>query len=106
MKHVFSNVDAIPILAVCALLVFMFTGCVNKGTDGVVRDESARQMIKNETTQRFVSDDRNDKFSIITDSRTGVEYLKVENGIGDKHTMGISVLVDKDGKPILSEETF
>lgn len=35
-------------------------------------------------------------FSVITDKKTGVQYLAVSNS-------GISVIVDKDGKPLLSE---
>ncbi len=35
-------------------------------------------------------------FSVITDKKTGVQYLAVNNS-------GISVIVDKDGKPLLSE---
>ena len=35
-------------------------------------------------------------FSVITDKKTGVQYLAVANS-------GISVIVDKDGKPLLSE---
>ena len=33
--------------------------------------------------------------SIITDNKTGVQYLAVNNS-------GISVIVDKDGKPLLT----
>ena len=36
-------------------------------------------------------------FSVITDKKTGVQYLAVNNS-------GVSVIVDKDGKPLLSEQ--
>ena len=37
--------------------------------------------------------------SIIKDTKTGVSYLLVNSGYG----AGMSVLVDKDGKPLIEE---
>ena len=37
---------------------------------------------------------------IIRDNETGVEYLVQQEGYG----LGVTVLVDQDGKPLISEE--
>ncbi|APX72020.1 DUF6440 family protein [Companilactobacillus allii] len=39
--------------------------------------------------------------SIITDKTTGVQYISDITGMGS----GMTVLVDKDGKPLLNKET-
>ena len=52
--------------------------------------------------RRFVVSGREGKLEgvkIITDSRTGVQYLFAFEG----YAGGLTVLVDKDGKPIVDE---
>lgn len=41
---------------------------------------------------------------IVVDSETGVQYLVVTNSFGTPRYVGITVLLDADGKPMLAEE--
>ena len=82
-------------IAACLLLC----GC--GGTNGVVRDEDAP---KPNVNQRFICDHNDCKFETVVDSQTGVTYLVWKNGVGQSSRGGITVLLDRDGKPIISEE--
>ena len=80
-------------LAACLLLC----GC---GGNGVKREENAP---KPNTQGRFLCDSRYYKFDTVVDSQTGVTYLLWRvDGNGD--VGGITVMLDRDGKPIISEE--
>ena len=81
-------------LAACLLLC----GC---GGNGVVRDEDAP---KPNVSQRFICDCNDSEFETVVDSQTGVTYLVWKNGAGQSSKGGITVLLDRDGKPIISEE--
>ena len=50
--------------------------------------------------QRFQMSKKLGAGQIITDSETGVQYLWIEMGTAG----GLTVFVDKDGKPIVSTE--
>lgn len=52
--------------------------------------------------QRFVVSEKKGSLSgtkVITDTKTGVQYLFVYDG----YAGGLTLLVDRDGKPLLSE---
>ena len=54
--------------------------------------------------KRFIVDDeKNDKMlmntRVIVDEQTGVQYLFVESG----YSGGLTLLVDRDGKPLLAK---
>lgn len=54
---------------------------------------------------RFVYGDRQGKMKvtqIITDTKTGVQYLYVSEG----YSGGLTVLVDRDGRPLLNESAM
>ncbi|MCJ2162545.1 DUF6440 family protein [Lentilactobacillus kefiri] len=58
--------------------------------------------------KRFISTklegtDSGNLVSIITDTETGVQYLSIGGG-GVSTGGGVTVLVDKDGKPLLNED--
>ncbi len=82
-------------IAACLLLC----GC--SSTNGVVRDEDAP---KPNVNQRFICDYNDSGFETVVDSQTGVTYLVWKGGSGPSSRGGITVLLDRDGKPIISEE--
>lgn len=82
-------------IAACLLLC----GCYS--TNGVVRDEDAP---KPNVNQRFICDYNDSEFETVVDSQTGVTYLVWKSGAGQSSKGGITVLLDRDGKPIISEE--
>ena len=81
-------------LAACLLLC----GC---GGNGVKREENAP---KPNTNQRFLCEDGEYRFETVVDSQTGVTYIIWKDGYSSSAKGGITVLLDKDGKPIISEE--
>ena len=87
------------IIAAAIAATVALCGCSG---NGIVRDKDAATL---QTDDRFITDDMNDNFYTVVDSKTGVTYLKWErpSGKGGK-VGGITVLVDEDGKPIISEE--
>ena len=56
---------------------------------------------------RFSCNDEEYHFETVVDTETGVTYLIWFNfsGVSDRQVGGITVLVDGDGRPILSERT-
>lgn len=81
-------------LAATVALALVLCGCTG---NAVVREEGAP---KPNVGGRFVCDGGY-VFETVVDSRTGVTYLVWKGGTGRS---GITVLVDRDGKPIISEE--
>ena len=82
-------------LAACLLLC----GCTEG--NGVKREENAP---KPNTQDRFLCDSSYHEFETVVDSQTGVTYLLWQTGGGNGAIGGITVMLDKDGKPIISEE--
>jgi hypothetical protein len=67
--------------------------------DEVLLKKGERKMAKE---RRFIVSDKEGKLvgtKIITDSETGVQYLFVIEG----YAGGLTVLVDKDGKPLVDK---
>jgi hypothetical protein len=96
-------------LAATVALVLALCGCTS-GERGIKRAEESP---KPNVGQRFLCDKRESlqgvhdyyEFDTVVDSKTGVTYLVWHYGYGRSSSQGgITVLVDRDGKPIISEE--
>jgi len=83
-------------LAACLALC----GCVG---NGIERDDGSNKL---NTDGRFLCDKGNYKFETVVDTHTGVTYLVWKSFPADSDTRvgGIAVLLDRDGKPVISEE--
>jgi hypothetical protein len=79
-------------LSACMLLC----GCGN----GIMRDENAP---KEPVDGRFLCDSSSYDFETVVDSKTGVTYLVLRNA-GASAIGGITVLLNADGTPVISEE--
>lgn len=87
-------------LAATVALVLALCGCTS-GENGIERVEESP---KPNVGQRFLCDTSHYEFETVVDSKTGVTYLVWKDGSGKTSKGGITVLVDRDGKPIISEE--
>ena len=81
-------------LAACLLLC----GC---GGNGIIRDESNNKL---NTGGRFLCDSSAYLFETVVDTHTGVTYLVWTSGSGNASKGGITVLLNSDGTPVISEE--
>lgn len=84
-------------LTATVALALALCGCAG---NAVVREEGAP---KPNVGGRFMCD-KGYTFETVVDSKTGVTYLVWKDGSGKTSKGGITVLVDRDGKPIISEE--
>ena len=76
-------------------LALALCGC---DSNGVKREEGAKKLSMD---GRFLCDSGAYSFETVVDTKTGVTYLIWTNG---GYRAGITVLMDRDGKPIISEE--
>lgn len=86
--------------AVIVIVALALALCGCEG-NAVVREENSP---KPETNERFLCDKSSYRFSTVVDRQTGVTYLIWTDDYDSGKTSGITVLVDRDGKPIISEE--
>lgn len=86
--------------AVIATLALALALCGCEG-NAVVREKDSP---KPDMSQRFLCDKDSYGFSTVVDSKTGVTYLIWTDVYNSGKTSGITVLVDRNGKPIISEE--
>jgi len=84
-------------LTATVALALVLCGCTG---NAVVREDAAP---KPNVGGRFMCDE-DYMFETVVDSKTGVTYLVWKDGISNTSKGGITVLVDRDGKPIISEE--
>lgn len=54
--------------------------------------------------QRFVTDDEDSRFSTVVDTQTGITYLIWDSQDGNSSVGGITVLLNRDGTPVMAEE--
>ena len=87
-------------LAATVALVLALCGCTS-GENGIKRAEESP---KPDVGQRFLCDTGYYEFETVVDSNTGVTYLVWHNGNGTNGQGGITVLVNRDGTPVISEE--
>ena len=81
-------------LAACLLLC----GC--RG-NVIVRENNAP---KENVGGRFICDNAIYSFETVVDSKTGVTYLVWRDGFSQDAVGGITVLLNDDGTPVISEE--
>lgn len=86
-------------LIAAALVALSLCGC---GSNVILQEDS--DVVLPSMDQRFVTDDMNEEFSTVVDSRTGVTYLVWTRGTGNYRVGGITVLVNPDGTPVIAEE--
>ena len=86
-------------LAITFAACLLLCGCTEG--NGVKREENTP---KPNTQGRFLCDSSYYEFDTVVDSQTGVTYLLWQNGSGNRGVGGITVMLDRDGKPIISEE--
>ena len=84
---------------IACVLALMLCGCGN----GIARDKD-NDAGKLCVGGRFITDSSSARFTTVVDSRTGVTYLVWSDGGGNGSVGGITVLLNRDGTPIISEE--
>ena len=85
-------------LAITFAACLLLCGCSG---NGVKREGNAP---KPNASGRFLCDSSYYEFETVVDSQTGVTYLLWNTGGGNGAVGGITVMLDRDGKPIISEE--
>lgn len=85
---------------VTVALALALCGCTS-GENGVQRTEDST---KPELSQRFLCEDGTYRFETVVDRETGVTYLIWKDGTTKTSKGGITVLLNKNGYPITSEE--
>ena len=85
---------------VTVALALALCGCTS-GENGVQRAEDSP---KPNLSQRFLCDDSTYRFETVVDKQTGVTYLIWIDGTGKSSKGGITVLLNRNGYPIISEE--
>ena len=101
MEHklkVFMKKVTVVVLLAMALLALALCGCSG---NGILREDGTA---KPNADERFICDDSAYTFETVVDSYTGVTYLVWKSGGSNTSKGGITVLVNADGTPILSEE--
>lgn len=86
--------------AVIATLALALALCGCEG-NAVVREKDSP---KPEMSQRFLCDKDSYRFSTVVDRQTGVTYLIWTDAYNSDKTSGITVLLNRNGYPVISEE--
>ena len=81
------------------LAVALLIGC-SSGNSIVRTVDAPRERVDG----RFLTDYGSDGFRTIVDSKTRITYLVWMYGGGNSGVAGITPLLDKDGRPVISEE--
>lgn len=79
-------------------LALALCGCEG---NAVVREKDSP---KPDMSERFLCDKDTYTFSTVVDSKTGVTYLIWTDAYNSDKTSGITVLLNKNGYPVISEE--
>ena len=89
-------------LVVAALVAsaLVLAGC---GGNGIERTDLNEKAQKQAVSDRFMCDRSTYVFETVVDSRTGVTYLLWKDAY-NSHLGGITVLLNSDGSPVISEE--
>lgn len=85
---------------VIATLALALALCGCEG-NAVVREKDSP---KPDMSQRFLCDKDSYRFSTVVDRQTGVTYLIWTDAYNSEKTSGITVLLNRNGYPIISEE--
>lgn len=86
------------LIAVVVAATVLLCGCYG---NSIKRDLDTP---KENVDGRFLSDNGNDRFRTVVDSKTGITYLVWERPVGKSRVGGITPLLGRDGKPVMSEE--
>ena len=86
----------VSVIASCALLL---AGCSSRSYESEERPVSSEQKKRFEMV--YEQTDWSASYEVVRDSETGVQYFVINEGIGQSARMGVSVLVDPDGKPLI-----
>ena len=86
-------------IAAIVLAVALLIGC-SSGNSVVRAVDAPRENVDG----RFISDYGSDDFRTVVDSKTGITYLVFDDQSGNGSIGGITPLLDKDGRPVISEE--
>ena len=86
-----------------ALLAVEVAALLLCGCEGNAVSWSESDVIRMDVQRRFVSDCDSDAFGVVVDSHTGVTYLTWTRGSGNTKVGGITVLLNSDGTPVISE---
>ena len=81
-------------------LALALCGCTS-GENGVQRTEDSP---KPNLSQRFLCEDSTYTFETVVDKQTGVTYLILKDGTTKTSKGGITVLLNRNGYPVISEE--
>jgi len=85
------------ILILCA--VALLCGC--DGNAVMYYDSDVNKL---NVGRRFVTDYADAKFDTVVDTRTGITYLIWDSNQGNNSVGGITVLLNRDGTPVMAEE--
>lgn len=86
-------------VAIALMACLALCGC--DGGNAVERKEDSP---RDNVDGRYISDYGSDDFRTVVDSKTGITYLVWERPSGKSRVGGITPLLGKDGKPVMSEE--
>ena len=86
--------------AFIAALAIALALCGCEG-NAVVREKHSP---KQDMSQRFLCDKDSYRFSTVVDRQTGVTYLIWTDALNSDKTSGITVLLNRNGYPVISEE--
>lgn len=92
-KYSIKSIIAAGLLS--ALICTVIQSCRDRGNDTVNAAESERFKLIDS-----YGDDLSSKIKVFVDNDTGVQYLMYKSGYG----VGITVMVDADGKPLVKGE--
>ena len=81
-------------LVLIFLMCFIFIGCESAVSE---YDENTTELLAN----RFIIVSTLSNAKVLVDKNTNVTYLFYEEGFEDQRIGGLTVLLDKDGKPML-----
>ena len=83
---------------VTVVLTLVLYGCEG---NAMIREKDSP---KPDMSQRFLCDKDSYRFSTVVDSKTGVTYLIWTDAYNADKTSGITVLLNRNGYPVISEE--
>jgi uncharacterized lipoprotein NlpE involved in copper resistance len=87
-------------IMVAMVATLALCGC-SGGGNAIIRESENGTVNVN---RRFISNGPRDNFETVVDSETGVTYLVWTRLSGESSKGGITPLLDKDGKVVISEE--
>lgn len=97
MTRLSKSILIIPIVFV---LLFSFSGCSNPNADPLIQEGRGRIL----SPLRLITNDSGVEDALFVDDSTGVIYVFVVRGSGDRKVAGITALLNSDGTPKLYSE--